>query len=176
MITWQQSTSMTLETVQRVKEFVDTFFVFPYMHQLTVGLLLSMCIWASMTDITENKVYNKMCATYVVARLLVCELYPITSQTLFGGIVGFILLFTPAFILNTSHMAGDIKFAAVLGLWIGPVPVLIALLFATLSFIVISLVKRKGMHGIMPYAPFISTGCLVTVFIQYYVDYLSIVF
>lgn len=161
------------ETFQSFKSIVDTFFIFPYKEQLTVGLLLSMCIWASMTDITENKVYNKMCAAYVVARLFACVVYPITLQTMIGGLVGFILLFTPAFVLNTSHMAGDIKFAAVLGLWVGPLPILVALLSATIIFIITSLIKKKGMHGVMPYAPFISTGILITVFIQYYTEYLA---
>lgn len=163
------------EIFQNIKALVDTFFIFPYKEQLTVGLLLSMCIFASMTDITENKVYNKMCIAYLVARLFACVVYPISLQTMIGGLVGFILLFAPAFILNTSHMAGDIKFAATLGLWIGPLPVLIALLSATIIFIITSLIKKKGMHGVMPYAPFISSGVLITVFIQYYVEYLATV-
>lgn len=163
------------ETLNTIQTLIDTFFTFPHKEQLLIGLLFSMCMWASITDITENKVYNKMCAVYVVARLLVCYVYPITAQTLIGGLVGASLLFAPAFILNTSHMAGDIKFVGVIGLWIGPLPVLIALLSATIIFIITGVVKRKGMHGVMPYAPFISSGVLITVFIQYYVEYLATV-
>lgn len=150
-----------------LKEFINRFFILPYTEQVVFGLLFSMLIWASMTDILENKVYNKMCLTYAVARLCISFIYPITAQTLIGGFVGALLLFLPAFLINTSHMAGDIKFAGVLGLWLGPIAIMIALVICTFTFIIISLVKKKGLHGVLPYAPFISFGCLCTILLQY---------
>lgn len=108
---------------------------------------------------------------YLGLRIAVVFWYPITLNTLIGGAVGFALLFIPAFILNTSHMAGDIKFAGVLGVWIGGLPVLCALLIATVLMILTSAVLRKGKTGVLPYAPFISIGCIVTLGVQAIVQF-----
>lgn len=145
---------------------ISDFFILP--DSLPVILLItSLFMWASYTDIKENKVRNKMCLFYAGLRLVVLPLYPITVHTILGGIIGFLLLFLPAFILNTSHMAGDIKFSAVLGLWMGGVPMLFGLLLGTTIFIITVIIRKKGLLGIMPFAPFISIGCLVMIMVPY---------
>lgn len=154
-----------------MEKLINDFFTFPVTNWIVVGILTSMLIWASITDIKYNKVYHKMDLLYLGLRIAVVFWYPITLNTLIGGAVGFALLFIPAFILNTSHMAGDIKFAGVLGVWIGGLPVLCALLIATVLMILTSAVLRKGKTGVLPYAPFISIGCIVTLGVQAIVQF-----
>lgn len=160
-------------TNDHMTEFATKFFLLP-LNQIPVLLVLvSMLIWASYTDIKVNKVYNKMCMVYLVMRLAMAPLYPISLQTLIGGVVGLGLLLAPAVFLNTSHMAGDIKFAGVLGLWIGPFPVMMALFTASILLIITSIILKKGKTGVLPFAPFISLGCVILTGVQYYLLYLS---
>lgn len=145
---------------------ISDFFILPDSLPIIL-MIVSMLVWASYTDIKVNKVYQKMCLGYAILRVAVFPLYPISMNTVLGGVVGFLLLFLPAFLLNTSHMAGDIKFSAVLGLWMGGVPMLFGLLIGTIIFILAILIRRKGLLGIMPFAPFISIGCFIMIMIPY---------
>lgn len=149
---------------------ISDFFILPDSIPVIL-IIVSLLMWASYTDIKVNKVYQKMCIFYAVLRLAVIPLYPVTIDTFIGGFIGFILLFLPAFILNTSHMAGDIKFSAVLGLWMGGVPMLFGLLLGTVIFIVAIIIRKKGLLGIMPFAPFISIGCFLMIMVPYLVGW-----
>lgn len=149
---------------------ISDFFILPDSIPVIL-IIVSLLMWASYTDIKVNKVYQKMCIFYAVLRLAVIPLYPVTIDTFIGGFIGFILLFLPAFILNTSHMAGDIKFSAVLGLWMGGVPMLFGLLLGTVIFIIAIIIRKKGLLGIMPFAPFISIGCFLMIMVPYLVGW-----
>ena len=149
---------------------ISSFFILPDSIPVIL-MIVSLFMFASYTDIKENKVYQKMCLAYIILRILVYPLYPVTLDTLLGGVIGFMLLFLPAFILNTSHMAGDIKFSATLGLWMGGLPMLFGLLLGTAIFIVTVFVRKKGLMGIMPFAPFISIGCFLMIMLPYFVGW-----
>lgn len=149
---------------------ISDFFILPDSIPVIL-IIVSLLMWASYTDIKVNKVYQKMCIFYAVLRLAVIPLYPVTIDTFVGGFIGFILLFLPAFILNTSHMAGDIKFSTVLGLWMGGVPMLFGLLLGTVIFIIAIIIRKKGLLGIMPFAPFISIGCFLMIMVPYLVGW-----
>lgn len=138
---------------------------FHYPEHMWVFLpLLLMCLLASYTDFKEHKIRQKMVSVFLVIRFLLLFWYPVSLDTALGGLVGFSLLFGPAFVLNTNHMAGDIKLAFVIGLWLGAVPMftawVVAILWLIVGIVIVGPVLKRG--KIVPFAPCLSIGVVAT--------------
>lgn len=131
--------------------------------------LLIMCLLASYTDFKEHKIRQRMVSVFLLIRFLLFFWYPVNLDTVLGGLVGFFLLFGPAFVLNTNHMAGDIKLAFVIGLWLGAVPMVVAWVVAVLCLImgivIVGMILKKG--EIVPFAPCLTIGVMVSLVLPY---------
>lgn len=150
-------------------------------------LLLGFVIWAGIFDIRELKITNRFNKVFFVTGLLLMVIgraegrfnLPIMLPSLdfgmsniFGIILGFLILFVPAFVKN-HPMGGDIKMTAVLGFWIGFQPLLFVLAFGLLLNAVYWLGafyiwKDYGSKTLMPFAPFFALGVMALYGIGYF--------
>lgn len=91
----------------------------------------------------------------------------LTAGNLCGAALGGLLILIPAMIMM-QPMGGDIKFAATLGLQVGPVGIFWSLIGACLIFYGYAFltIKNKG-RMMIPFAPFIALGfCYTMLFIS----------
>lgn len=131
--------------------------------------LLIMCLLASYTDFKEHRISKKMVYGFGVVRFLMAYWYPVSLDTILGGFVGFILIFGFAYVLNSKHMAGDIRLSAVIGLWLGTAPMLAAWIIAfaclILGFVVVIFVLKQ--RKIVPFACCLTVGVVYALLLPY---------
>ena len=152
-----------LETLKSiiVQEF-DPVFGYWYMAPVIIFYILA----ASYTDAKQKKIYDKLNISLLILRLVSASIYPITSRHLIGAIFGLLIILIPAMIMNIP-MGGDIKFAAVLGLWISDSGIYVSLAIGAILFIIYGLAAKKKRKEMVPLGPFISIGCLCIMVIYY---------
>lgn len=91
------------------------------------------------------------------------------DEAIAAALLGGILLYIVQIISHGGLGGGDVKFAFVLGLWLGIDGILIALFMSTVfaSIVgVIILIKCKNLKFAIPFGPFMSLGALVTFFFK----------
>ena len=121
----------------------------------------------SITDLRSGMIYNKILIPMAILALI----FDLTGQLIdvdeavLGALIGGIILFIIQIASHGGLGGGDVKFAFVLGLWLGLYDVLNALFIATLTAsvagIIIFAVKRT-LKVKIPFGPFMSFGALMT--------------
>lgn len=140
----------------------DPFFGYIYI----TPLILIYLILASISDIKEKKIYDRLNLAFLILRLFAAYVYPISTRSLIGMIFGFLIILIPAMIMLVP-MGGDIKFAAVLGLWIGDSGIYGSLAIGVILFVIYSLIAKKKKKDMIPMGPFISIGCVSLMAVYY---------
>lgn len=149
-----------------------------YKHWNTFIPFIVFILWASVTDLKTMKIKNyQNLAFFLVGLTLwitsILDLFH-TGFTLglghlYGAIVGFLLLFIPGMILNTP-IGGDIKFVTVMGFWIGPIAIILLLIFSSIIqflILIIRTIKLQSfdMKNKFPFAPAFSFSFFVLLLI-----------
>lgn len=150
-------------------------------NRITFVFLMIFFIWASIYDLKTATIknYQNLAFLGVGLVLFILSEYKIIDmgfhlgyQHFIGAVVGFILLFIPGMILNYAF-GGDIKFATVLGFWIGPSAILLILSLATLIQLLILLTrilitKNFTFKNSFPFAPAFTVAYLITLAIFWF--------
>jgi leader peptidase (prepilin peptidase)/N-methyltransferase len=131
---------------------------------LVAWTLLSLLLIITVTDITAQKIPNKVLLPFfilaIIERLFVQQL-SIWWFPFLGGVVGFGVLFLLAFFSKGGMAGGDIKLFTVLGVFLGPIYILITLVLASLLALIYTvgeMVVRKKLRKHIPFGPFIALG------------------
>ncbi len=126
---------------------------------------------------------NKILLIFLPIALIVRYLSPLENwyNPIIGGIVGFVLLFVIFLASRRGMGAGDVKLFGLLGIFLGPLHVVIALFVSAFVGSVLGLtllglghVKRKQP---IPFVPSIAVGTLLTYYfaddwVSWYLDLL----
>jgi leader peptidase (prepilin peptidase)/N-methyltransferase len=143
-----------LNTILR---YLDT-----YSYYYIIPIVLLYIIVASITDIKEKKIFDKLNYSFLLLRIIAIPIYPIQRTHIVGFIAAFFIVLIPAMIKG-RQMGGDIKFAAVLGAWIGDDSIFASILIACVFFVLFAFVGKKKKDDMIPFGPFISIGTIFTV-------------
>ncbi len=140
-------------------------------HALVYMILVSILVIATVIDlklqiIPDRLTYPGMVAGFILA---VFSLLPINwADAVLGGWVGSMILYVIALISQGGMGGGDIKFIAVIGLFLGWENTLLTLFLATFIGAIVGLglmaVKGYGRKAKVPFGPFLALGALISVF------------
>ena len=133
---------------------------------------LAICVAASVVDIREYRIPNRLVAVGVVGLLLVLAVASVVEggwQPLLFGLTGgaaFFAVYLLLAVISPRGMGmGDVKLAAVVGLMLGPlglaasfVGFYAAFVAGALFGLVRILVQRGGLRSKLPFAPFMTVG------------------
>ncbi|MFZ5814474.1 MAG: prepilin peptidase [Bacillota bacterium] len=136
-------------------------------HLLFIAILTT----AAYVDLHERIIPNELVLFGLAAGLLVMLLspYPEKSwvQALSGGAAGFGFLFLLAVIVPGGMGMGDVKLAAVMGLFMGLNYIGMGMIFSFLIGGAVSagmlLARLVGRKGHLPFGPFLALGSIITV-------------
>jgi len=115
--------------------------------------------------------YAQFCASIPLRQSFILEIAPVPFigwwQMLSGGVTGFAVMLA-IFLLSRGGMGGgDVKFALVLGIWLGWKMALLALLFAFIiggvAGIMLMALKIKSRKDPVPFGPFMAGSALTFV-------------
>lgn len=118
-------------------------------------------------DLEHHLVLNRVIYPAIVVALLFIPFAPGHSpkELLFGGLIGFALLFLIAFVYPAGMGMGDVKLATFIGLVVGFPSVFAALLFSFVAGGLVGggllLTGLKGRKDPIPFAPFLVAGGMV---------------
>ena len=141
------------------------------MENLVAIIFLMFLVLISVTDIRSGMIYNKILLPMAIIGLifdLSGSLIKI-DEALMAALVGGLILFVVQYLSRGGLGGGDIKFAFVLGLWLGVEEILITLFLSTMfaaAFGVIILIKYRNLKAAIPFGPFISLGALISFFFK----------
>ena len=98
---------------------------------------------------------------------------------LLGGVVGSAIMATIYYLARGGMGLGDVKLAALMGLYLGPEQVILALVLAFVTGAcmggVLVLLKRRGRKDRLPFGPFLAAGAYITMLwgprlVRWYLD------
>lgn len=160
------------------------FWQFAWSMELALTLVLTSLLFIlTMSDLAYMLIPNKILLFFLPIALIVRYLSPLENwyNPIIGGIVGFVLLFVIFLASRRGMGAGDVKLFGLLGIFLGPLHVVIALFVSAFVGSVIGLtllgmgrVKRKQP---IPFVPSIAIGTLLTYYfaddwVSWYLDLL----
>ncbi|MBO0423630.1 prepilin peptidase [Enterococcus plantarum] len=145
--------------------FTSTAFLLKTTNETLVAwTLLSLLLIITVTDITAQKIPNKIllpfCILAIIERFAVQQLNPWWFAPA-GFAVGFGVLLLLALLSKGGMAGGDIKLFAVLGIVLGPIYIMITLVLASILALVYSigeLIIKKKLRKHIPFGPFIAIG------------------
>ncbi|MHB1125381.1 MAG: prepilin peptidase [Bacillota bacterium] len=133
------------------------------------GLVLAgVLIVATFTDLEHYIIPNALVLFSLVAGLLANLIFHVMpwSQVFWGFMAGGLPLYLVALLSRGGMGGGDIKLAAVAGIFLGWQGILTALFLAVIAAGLVGgillLVKKKGRKDPIPFGPFIALGSLVS--------------
>lgn len=132
--------------------------------------LISLLIVISFIDLKLKIIPNGLIIIGLVVGLAINIMRPLTTFS--GGLVGFFsagCLFLAIAVLSKGGMGGgDIKLAAMLGLWLGWQQAFLGFFLAFLSGAAVGIglmaTGQKSRKDAIPFGPFISLGALLSIF------------
>ncbi|ADG82599.1 prepilin peptidase [Thermincola potens] len=133
-------------------------------------VLISLLIVISFIDLRLKIIPNGLIIIGLVVGLAINIIRPLTTFS--GGLVGFFsagCLFLAIAVLSKGGMGGgDIKLAAMLGLWLGWQQAFLGFFLAFLSGTAVGIglmaTGQKSRKDAIPFGPFISLGALLSIF------------
>ena len=155
---------------------------------LTLLILIGFTLWASYFDVKTLTITNRFNNVFFLTGIALMVSHEVGKylhvpaiipsiefgwSNIGGLVIGFLILFIPAFIKN-HPMGGDIKMTAVLGFWIGITPMMGVLIVGVILngiywYGTFSIWKKYGSKTLMPFSPFFMLGVLVVYGIGYFV-------
>ena len=150
--------------------FVYTYFVYPDASDLYFWLAVVSLVWAVFwIDLDTQFVFNVMTYPSILLGILYNMSKDSLGWALTGGAIawGFfegVALLSILFLKKQGMGGGDIKLAVLMGLWLGPEKLLVALAiaFVTGSVAGIALMMKKGESEPFPFGPFLVLGMLLS--------------
>lgn len=136
---------------------IYTFFIF---------LMFSVVVTLSIIDFKTQTIPNSLVIT-----LFVLSIYPMISNhdfknNLYGLILMSLFFIVILFIFPGSFGGGDVKLAAVIGLFSGLelsiIIIEVALISGTLSGVLYAVIKKKSLKTKIPFAPFLGFGFFIS--------------
>ncbi len=138
------------------------------LHAVSLYLAISVALTIAIIDF-----YTFTIPDSLILFFLLFSLYPlITQSTLLDSLYGFLLMFIfftlVLFIFPGSFGGGDIKFASVIGLFLGLENAVVALetslVTGAVAGVIYGLRTGKSLRTKIPFGPFLTTGLLVALF------------
>ena len=126
----------------------------------------------SITDIRIGLIRNKILLPMAVIALILdlSDQLITIDEAIIAAFIGGIFFYIIMILSRGGLGGGDVKFAFVLGLWLGfdgiLAAILTSLLFASAAGIILS-IKRKNLKTSIPFGPFISFGALSVFFFKF---------
>lgn len=150
--------------------FLDNLVGMSIIYGLIIFVYLLL---AAIFDYKNLRIPNKLQITFLIVRgLMMFFGYEINKENIIGAIVGFLIVFIPAFIMN-SPMGGDIKLVSILGLYLGIEKLLILIGITLVIGIPIMIYSRinkdKNEEKMYPFAVILFVGYLVFCLIRIFV-------
>ncbi|WP_410501603.1 prepilin peptidase [Exiguobacterium acetylicum] len=164
--------------------YAYAFWQFGWSMELALTLVLTSLLFIlTMSDLAYMLIPNKILLIFLPIALIVRYLSPLENwyNPIIGGIVGFVLLFVIFLASRRGMGAGDVKLFGLLGIFLGPLHVVIALFVSAfvgsvlgLTLLGLGRVKRKQP---IPFVPSIAVGTLLTYYfaddwVSWYLDLL----
>lgn len=150
------------------------FTVLLWRYGTTLGLIRPLLLTSALIVISAidiewyiipNQILLFLLAGYLITIPLIPAFRPV--ETLLGGLAGGIFLFLPALIYPEGMGGGDIKMAAVLGIFLGWQQVLLVIFAATLAGsimgITINKIQHKDLKEPIPFGPYLALGAIVSI-------------
>ena len=134
-------------------------------------LYASVLIVISWYDIRERRIPNKLIYPALLLALVMMFYTPGWQQGLLGGAFSAMIFIVPILLYGVERAGvGDVKLALFIGLILGFPSVLYALFLAFLSAACLALVglaaRRLSRNSLIPFAPFLSFGAIVCLFLR----------
>ena len=140
------------------------------MEFLIAGVFCAFLFWIAIIDYEQGFIFNRVLLVLAAVGLL--TMFFAGQLSLPEMLAGFLLGGSPLLLLYLllpgSIGGGDVKFAAVLGLWMGTLPILLALwlafCFGAICGICLLMAGRKSRKDPIPFGPFLSLGAAAAYF------------
>ncbi len=150
--------------------FVYTYFLYPQWSDLLFWLPLVSLIWAIFwIDLDTQFVFNVMTYPSIFLGILYNGSKANLGWALIGGLIAWcffegVSLLSLLLLKKQGMGGGDIKLAVLMGVWLGPEQLLVALAiaFVTGSIMGVVLMMRQGESKPFPFGPFLVVGMLLS--------------
>lgn len=134
-------------------------------------IFLSVLTVAAQVDLHDRIIPNELVLFGLGAGLIMIFALPYPdktwSQALLGGLTGFGLLLLLAILVKGGMGMGDVKLAAVIGLFLGlnwvPMGLIFAFVLGGLVGLALILLKIVGRKDHIPFGPYLALGAAITV-------------
>lgn len=150
------------------------FFVLYLQFGLTIQCLMAIVLFSglvvcSLIDLDYQIIPDRVNLVLFLAGFLLLSLQStaLLVNGLIGAVVGFGVLFLIAVASKGGMGGGDVKLAAVLGLYLGWSNILLALFLSSLIGSIVGLtwaaIKRKNLKTALPFGPFLSIASMIVI-------------
>ncbi len=131
-------------------------------------IFAAFLISIAWTDFKTQMIYDKILLPMAVTGIFfdACNFLVELEDAILFSALGFIFMFVIFKISRGGMGGGDVKFSAVLGLWLGE-KIFAAIFFASCLaaiFALFSLIKNRDIKIKLPFGPFLSAGSFVVKF------------
>lgn len=143
------------------------------------GTLLSFVYFASLSDLREQRIPNRLVGAMLGAwiLLIVPQLFSQTELAfalvlngLLGGLTGGMLFLLVYLISRRGLGGGDVKLMTISGLYLGLNGVLPSILYGSILLevvaVILILMKKIGRKDAIPLVPFLFVGMVLTLLVQ----------
>ena len=125
-------------------------------------IFFAFLISISWTDFRTQIIYDKVLLAMAAVGIFfdACNLLIDLKSAILFSALSFVLMFLIFKISRGGMGGGDVKFSAVLGLWLGE-KIFAAIFFASClaaSFAIIYFIKNRDLKSKLPFGPFLSAG------------------
>lgn len=137
---------------------------------LIVLLLVSLVVIVTISDLYKMLIPNRVLLFFTLVTLGARLVIPSSPwwDAYAGAVLGFLVLFLIAIVSKGGMGFGDVKYFAVLGLFLGMKNTIFTLIFAaffgTIVGGVLIALKKHRRNQPLPFAPFIGAGALISYF------------
>lgn len=142
--------------------------IFNMKSEVLVGwTLLSLLLIISVSDVLYQLIPNQVLLPFFLVAILERAIIP-QNDCWWYPLVGFLAGFIPLYILgeasNGGMGGGDIKLFAVLGIFLGPIQILVSLFLSALTaliFYVFWFAYKRKKQKYIPFGPFIAVSTVI---------------
>ena len=132
------------------------------MENFVTIIFFAFLILISATDLKTQMIYDKILLPMALAGIFfdACNFLLELEEAILFSALSFVLMFVVFKISRGGMGGGDVKFSAVLALWLGE-KIFSAIFFASCLAAVFALIyflKNRNKKIKLPFAPFLSTG------------------
>ncbi len=131
-------------------------------------VLAALLIGISLIDLEHFYIPDSMLAVGALMWVVLRTMIPFVplGQALLGLALGFAVMLIIYLLARGGMGFGDVKLAALLGLYLGPAPVMLTLFLAFVvgaaAGVLLMVLKIKGRKDMLPFGPFLALGAFFT--------------